>query len=96
MSLKVSARTKFRKAKSIQWKDVEGEAVLFHAKSGDFFALDAVGTSIWKQLAKKPKTLDDLIDTLSLEYAGDLSQMRRDVLALCSQLVAEKLLLMED
>lgn len=84
--------TKFRKAAQVNWKSVDGEAVVLHLATGNYFALDAVGTFLWSKLAVSPKSLSDLIDAVMVEYNCSKDQARRDTLEFCGQLVAEKLL----
>jgi hypothetical protein len=88
----LSERTKVAKAKQVNWKSVEGEAVILHFSSGNYFALDAVGTYLWSNLCEKPKSVGDLIQDLVLEYDCSEADARRDTLEFCSQLAAEKLL----
>ncbi len=89
---KVSESTKIQKAKQVHWKSVDGEAVLLHFGSGNYFALDPVGTFLWSALCEKPKSVKDLIQSLVLEYECSEEQARKDTMEFCSQLIAEKLL----
>lgn len=89
---KVSEGTKIQKAKQVHWKSVDGEAVLLHFGSGNYFALDPVGTFLWSSLCEKPKSVRDLIQSLVLEYECSEEQARKDTLEFCGQLLAEKLL----
>lgn len=82
----------FQKAKQVHWKSVDGEAVLLHFQSGDYFALDPVGTYLWSKICESPKSFDDLLDALVLEYNCTKQQATDDVLVFCGQLLAEKLL----
>ncbi|MGE3262550.1 MAG: PqqD family protein [Bacteriovoracia bacterium] len=89
---KISEATQVRKSKNVHWKSVDGEAVLLHFGSGDYFALDRVGTHLWSVVAEKPKTVKDLIESLRLEYDCELEQAKKDTLEFCGQLLAERLL----
>ena len=84
--------TIFRKAKQVNWKSVEGEAVVLHMGTGNYFALDPVGTFLWSKVCASPKSLADLIDAVAMEYSCSKDQARVDTLEFCGQLVAEKLL----
>ena len=88
----LSDRTKRTKAKQVHWKSVDGEAVLLHFSSGNYFALDPVGTFLWTSVCGKAQSVGDLIQGLVLEYDCNEAQARKDTLEFCSQLVAEKLL----
>lgn len=88
----LSERTRIGKAQQVHWKSVDGEAVLLHFSSGNYFALDPVGTFLWASLCENPKSVGDLIRDLVLEYDCSETQARQDTLEFCSQLAAEKLL----
>ena len=90
--INLSERTKIEKAKQVHWKAVDGEAVLLHFASGNYFALDPVGSFLWASLCEKPKSVGDLIEDLVLEYDCSKDQARQDTIEFCSQLIAEKLL----
>ncbi|HEY8280776.1 MAG TPA: PqqD family protein [Bdellovibrionota bacterium] len=89
---KMNESTKLRKSEQVHWKSVDGEAVLLHFVSGNYFALDKVGTFLWSSLCEKPKSIGDLVGKLMLEYDCTEMQARKDTLEFCGQLVAEKLL----
>jgi hypothetical protein len=89
---KVSDDSRIAKASQVHWKSVDGEAVLLHFGSGNYFALDPVGTYLWASLCEKPKTVKDLVKGLVLEYDCSEDQARKDTLEFCGQLLAEKLL----
>ena len=89
---RVNENTKIQKAKQVHWKSVEGEAVLLHFGSGNYFALDPVGTFLWSNLCEKPKSVKELIQSLMQEYSCSEDQARKDTLEFCGQLIAEKLL----
>lgn len=91
-TVKVSEATKIQKAKQVHWKSVDGEAVLLHFGSGNYFALDPVGTFLWASVCEKPKSVKDLIQSLVLEYECGIDQARKDTMEFCGQLLAEKLL----
>ena len=88
----ISEGTRLLKAKQVHWKSVDGEAVLLHFSSGNYFALDPVGTFLWSTLCEKPKSVGELIQDLVVEYDCSEAQARKDTLEFCSQLLAEKLL----
>lgn len=88
---RLTESTVVRKAKSVHWKSVNGEAVLLRFGSGDYFALDTVGTHLWSFVCEEPKLVKDLIDSLQLEYDCTRDQAKSDTIEFCSQLLAEKL-----
>lgn len=91
MQTKLSESTRIKKSKNVHWKSVGGEAVLLHFGSGDYFALDSVGTFLWSNVCETPKSVKDLIESLELEYDCSREQAKKDTLEFCSQLLAEKL-----
>ena len=82
----------FRKTKQVHWKSVDGEAVLLSFASGDYFALDQVGTSLWAEICESPKRMQDLINNVVAEYDCSTEQAYSDVKEFCGQLLAEKLI----
>ncbi|MGZ3692899.1 MAG: PqqD family protein [Bdellovibrionota bacterium] len=92
MKARISETSQVRKAKNVHWKSVDGEAVLLHFTSGDYFALDKVGTYLWSVVAEKPKSVKDLIESLRVEYDCDQELAKKDTLEFCGQLIAERLL----
>ncbi len=45
---KMPSDIKIRSRKDIVWKVMDGEGILLHLKSGDFFKLNDTGLKIWK------------------------------------------------
>ena len=64
--------------------DLEGEAAILNAKTGVYYGLDPVGTSIWN-LIRQPKRLADVRDSIVREYEVDAAQCGRDLLELVEQ-----------
>lgn len=89
--MKTDKSAKIQKAKNIQWKTVNGEAILLRA-SGDYYALDAVGTFLWTKISQDRLSLDDLLNCLMAEYNCNSIQAENDVTEFCNGLIAEKLL----
>jgi hypothetical protein len=69
---------------------VDGEALLIHLSSGDYFSLDSVGTRIWQSIDGS-RTVQDLVDLVLEEYNVDRDQVVTDVLRLVEQLADEGL-----
>ena len=65
--------------------------VLLNLDLGKYFALDAVGASIWDDLAKG-KTLDEVATNLLTQYDVDGARARADVKRLAEDLLAAGLL----
>ena len=65
--------------------ELVGEAVILDRKSGVYCGLNSVGASIWN-LVHQPKTVNEIRDTLLIEYFVDPSQCDRMVLPLLQTL----------
>jgi hypothetical protein len=53
---------------SAVWKIVDGEAVVVHADSSEYFGLNASGTALWEVLASSSPTADELAALLVEEF----------------------------
>jgi hypothetical protein len=73
--------------------EVAGETVILDAASGQYFALNPVGTSIWQQL-QSPRSVGSLCEMLRAEYDVPAEQCEADVSALLVQLAAKGLIRM--
>jgi len=71
---------------------VDGEALLIHLPSGEYFSLDRVGTLIWENIDGS-RTIEDLAELVLDEYDVDREKVVADVLRLVEQLAGEGLLL---
>lgn len=71
--------------------EVAGETVILDASSGQYFALNPVGTVIWQYL-QTPCTLSSLCERLVREYNVSPEQCEADVSALLDQLAAHGLI----
>ncbi len=69
---------------------VDGETLLIHLQSGEYFSLNPIGTRIW-QLISDERTLDDIAHVLVQEYDVTLEQVQADVAALAADLIRERL-----
>lgn len=88
----MEANSTLLKLKNVHWKEVNGEAVLLHFGSGNYYALDPVGTFLWSKINLGPVKVKDLVDSLAKEYTISEDVAECDVREFCGQLAAEKLL----
>ena len=65
--------------------EVSGELIALDVDSGTCFGFNPTATRIWA-LLEQPRTLGELCDLLSAEYAVDRETCARDVLALARDL----------
>lgn len=66
--------------------DVDGEIMLISVSSGRYFALDTVGSEIWRRL-QAPLRFADLSAGLQRHFKGDGSTIDRETLDFVSKLV---------
>jgi coenzyme PQQ synthesis protein D (PqqD) len=71
--------------------DLADEAIILELKAGMYYGLDPIGTRIWK-LIQEPRSLSSLRDTLLAEYEVDRERCERDLMALLTELEANKLI----
>ena len=76
-------------------RDLGGEAVLLHLGTATYFGLDSVGTRIWHLLAEHQST-EAVVPLLLQEFDVDEHQLRLDLEALVTQLLAQRLLIAAD
>jgi Coenzyme PQQ synthesis protein D (PqqD) len=70
---------------------VAGEAVILNLKTGTYHSLNPVGARIW-QLIQETKTVQEIINTLCLEYDVDLQVCERDLEELLKNLESAHLI----
>ena len=68
--------------------ELAGEAVILDRKSGVYYGLNCVGTSIWN-LAQEPKSVNEIPDTLLTKYFVESSQCDRILKALLQALKSD-------
>jgi len=73
---------------------VEGGVVLFNAETGQYFALDDVGTRVWSLLTTSAD-LQSVYDGLLAEYDVAPDTLRRDLDALIESLQSRGLIRIE-
>lgn len=69
---------------------VDGEALLIHLQSGDYFSLNDTGTIVWENIDGS-RTVRDLAEIVVAEYEGDRDLIVADVLSLVNRLADEGL-----
>jgi hypothetical protein len=69
---------------------VDGEALVIHLQSGEYFSLNPIGTRIWELLSGE-ETLGQIANVLVEEYDVTLEQAQADITALATDLIQERL-----
>jgi hypothetical protein len=65
--------------------EVNGEAVILHFDSGNYFGLNDVGTLVWRMI-DQPRSVRELRDAILREYEVEPEQCERDLLDLLGEL----------
>ena len=76
----------------VQTQRVGGESVIFRSSTGEYFALDEVGSFLWNRIVEKPIGLHWLIEAIVQKYNCTFPKAQSDVIEFCGQLYSEKLL----
>lgn len=95
MEASVSGRSTVVGAKDQVSCDLAGEAAILNLESGVYYGLDAVGARVW-HLLQEPRTVQDIRETLLMEYEVERDRCERDLLALLQELVAAGLIEVRD
>jgi hypothetical protein len=83
--------TRVRVPAAVLFQEIEGEAVLMHTGTETYFALDPVGTTIWKLLVETPD-LEAVHASLIDVYDVSAERAEADLRAFVEQLLAARLL----
>ena len=75
----------------VLFRDLEGESVLLHLGSGQYFGLDEVGTFVWSGLAEGC-TLAEIEKRVLNEYDAAPEQVHADVVRIVKELCDNNLL----
>ena len=74
----------------VVFRELEDEAVLLNLKTGTYFGLDPVGTSIWRLIVQHG-SLALVLEAMLEEYEVEPLMLERDLLELCRRLCANGL-----
>lgn len=72
------------------FREVGGEAVLLNIKTGQYFALDGVGTRVWAML-EAGASQSDAVQTIVAEYDVEEERARSDIDELVAELMSHGL-----
>ena len=73
-------------------REVGGEIVLLHLDSGTYFGLNAVGSFIWSIIEQEPRSIAELADAVTANFAVERDEALQDILALAQSLSENGLL----
>jgi hypothetical protein len=85
---------RYRCAKNVHTRVFDGELVVLDLESGEYFALDLIGTALWTGL-ELGKTVEEIADKVVEEYDVARERALTDLATLCDELVTRRLLVHE-
>ena len=71
--------------------DLSGESVILHLEGGVYYGLNETGTVVWN-LIQKPKSVNEILDTLLGQFDIEPKQCENDLLKLLNELEEHKLI----
>ena len=80
---------------STLYREVQGEAVLLQLDSGEYFGLDPVATRIWQLIVEKGE-LSEVEEAMLSEYDVDTTVLSDDIGRMVDELVARRLVEIEE
>jgi hypothetical protein len=72
-------------------REVQGETVLLHLESGEYFGLDEVATRIWQLILEKGD-LAEVEAAMQAEYEADAAVLAADLNRVVGELAAKRLI----
>ncbi len=75
--------------------DLAGESIILNLKSGTYYGLNEVGSSIWK-LIQEPKAVSDICESILDEYEVDAQTCEKEVQSLINDLLDAQLVEIRD
>ena len=75
----------------VLFRDLDGESVLLHLGSGQYFGLDEVGTLIWRLLVAG-RSLDEIKEEIVAQFEASAEEVKNDVLRIVEELTQNGLL----
>jgi hypothetical protein len=80
----------------VAWSVVDGEAIVVHTETTDYFSINQSGTWVWTLLAQQPRSQDELAALLAARYGRSADESASESSEFLAQLAAAHLLLRAD
>jgi hypothetical protein len=77
----------------ISWRESDHETVIIHLDTTVYYALNSTGTMIWKLLGERPRTSEEIIQSLAEHFSMDAHKMSPDIQEHLSGMLDEGLIL---
>lgn len=81
----LSLDSKVVRKSEIVTADMDGEIVMMHVETGNYFGLGSVGSAIWT-LIENPLNVEDLVTTLLDQYEIGKDQCETEVLRFLNEM----------
>lgn len=75
--------------------NLDGEVILIHMDTGNYYSIDQVGAEIWDLLSTR-RTVQQVVEELLLRYEGDSQEISKSVAEFIRQLEKEELIVADD
>lgn len=70
--------------------EADGEVLMMHVESGNYYGLNEVASYIWKQL-DEPRTIAELCEAIQAEFAVDEARCLADALVFLQGMIDDRL-----
>lgn len=88
--MNITGATRARAARDVFAREFDGEIVILDLARGEYYGLDAVGAYLWRGF-ERGVDIDAVAAELVEEFDVALDAARADLVTLCGDLVARKL-----
>ena len=75
--------------------ELDGEAAILNVRSGEYYGLDQVGTSVWRRMSES-LTVAEIVRGITSEYEVDPEQCEHDLISLLTKLAEHGLVEIDD
>ncbi|MCP9770351.1 PqqD family protein [Lacihabitans sp. LS3-19] len=84
-------KTRFKLSEQQISTTLSGESVILNHQKGEYYSLDAVGTSIWEMLKESPKNLEEIVGNILENFETNAVDASQDIQDLLLDMLNEKL-----
>lgn len=85
--------TSIKRGEDYVFNEVDGELVMMNIETGSYASMNETGKSIWG-LLEEPKSVEQVLQSLTEEYEISLEAAQKDVLPFLEQLLAQKIVVL--
>lgn len=84
-------KTRFKLSEQQISTTLSGESVILNHQKGEYYSLDAVGTSIWEMIKESPKNLEEIVGNILENFETNAEDATQDIQNLLLDMINEKL-----